>query len=371
MTVNQFPGKLALQQRVLPAYRAPFFDALAEACAGGLSVFAGQALPDENIPPANELKVAQFFPTVNRHFLSVQSPLYRCYQPGIIRWLELWQPDGLIVEANPRYPSTPQAVRWMHARCKPVLGWGLGAPPLTGRWASWRLRAREKFLHTLDGVIAYSQRGAEEYRQAGFPEQRVFVAPNATASRPAYPLPERPSEFYGAPKLLFVGRLQARKRIDQLFSACARLPEVLRPQLRIVGDGPERESLDQLKNEIYPQAEFRGALYGEALAEEFRWADLFVLPGTGGLAVQQAMSYGLPVIVAQGDGTQVDLVRPENGWLTPNDDDAALNAALEEALSNAARLRRLGAESYRIVREEINLERMVGAFVDALKISLV
>jgi glycosyltransferase involved in cell wall biosynthesis len=366
MIVSQFPGKLALQQRVLPAYRAPFFNALAEACGGGLSVFAGQAQPDENISPAHELQAAQYYPTRNWHILGVQSSLYRCYQQGIINWLEEWQPDALIVEANPRYMSTPQAVRWMHARSKPVLGWGLGAPPLSGRWASWRLRAREKFLRTLDGMIAYSQRGAEEYCRIGFPAERVFVAPNAIAPRPTLPLPERLPEFYGAPKLLFVGRLQARKRIDQLFYACALLPAALRPRLHIVGDGPERASLERLAEGFYPRTKFKGALYGEALAEEFRWADLFVLPGTGGLAVQQAMAYGLPVIVAQGDGTQGDLVRPENGWQTPSYDISALHAALEEALADPARLRLMGSESYRIVCEEINLERMVGAFVEAL-----
>ena len=36
-------------QRVLPAYRAAFFDALAAECAGGLSVFAGQPRPEEMI----------------------------------------------------------------------------------------------------------------------------------------------------------------------------------------------------------------------------------------------------------------------------------------------------------------------------------
>jgi glycosyltransferase involved in cell wall biosynthesis len=91
-----------------------------------------------------------------------------------------------------------------------------------------------------------------------------------------------------------------------------------------------------------------------------------VLPGTGGLAVQEAMAHGLPVIVAQGDGTQTDLVRPENGWLIPPDDLQALEAVLGEAFSDPARLRRMGAESYRIVAEEVNLEAMVGIFVQAL-----
>jgi len=366
MNQNQFNGKLALQQRVLPAYRATFFDLLAEAFTGGLSVFAGQPQSDENISTAQELRVAQLVLTKNKHFFRVQSPFYRCYQSGIIRWLERWQPDALIVEANPRYLSTPSAIRWMHARGKPVLGWGLGAPQVIGRLASWRLRAREKFLHSLDGIIAYSQRGAEEYRQAGIPVERVFVAPNASAPRPQYPLPERPREFAGKPRLLFVGRLQERKRIDILLQACSALPQGLQPELRIIGDGPARAGFEHLAQEIYPAAQFNGAHYGAELKADFIWADLFVLPGTGGLAVQQAMAFGLPVIVAEGDGTQGDLVRSENGWQVPDNDVDALRAALIEAISDAPRLRRMGAESYRLVVAEINLERMVGEFVNAL-----
>ena len=135
----------------------------------------------------------------------------------------------------------------------------------------------------------------------------------------------------------------------------------------IVGDGPERETLQTLAADVYPQAVFTGSLYGEALAERFRSADLFVLPGTGGLAVQQAMSYGLPVIAAEADGTQADLVRPDNGWQLPPNDINALSKALDEALSDLYRLRDMGAESYRIVAEEINLENMVNVFVKALK----
>ncbi len=95
-------------------------------------------------------------------------------------------------------------------------------------------------------------------------------------------------------------------------------------------------------------------------------ADLFVLPGTGGLAVQQAMSFGLPVIVAQGDGTQDDLVRPSNGWTIPPNDLAALQSSLNTALDDVISLRKKGAESYRIVSQEINLERMVSVFMQAI-----
>jgi len=363
---DNFPGRLALQQRVLPAYRAPLFDLLAQRCAGGLSVFAGQPQADEQIASADRLQIAQLVEARNRHLFGVGSSFYQCWQPGIIAWLEAWQPHALIVEANPRYRSTPAAVHWMHARGRPVLGWGLGAPALHGPLVGWRRQARLKFLGMLDGVIAYSQRGAEEYRSAGFPAGRVFVASNAAAPRPVSPPPARPSSYATRPVVLFVGRLQARKRLDNLLQACAALPVELQPRLQIVGDGPARPELEALAQNTYPLAEFTGPRYGAELEATFAEADLFVLPGTGGLAVQQAMSFGLPVVVAEGDGTQDDLVRPGNGWRIPANDLGALKAALQEALADAGRLRSFGAESYRIVAEEANLERMVQVFIEAL-----
>jgi glycosyltransferase involved in cell wall biosynthesis len=135
----------------------------------------------------------------------------------------------------------------------------------------------------------------------------------------------------------------------------------------IVGDGPDRARLEALAVKIYPQTVFTGALYGADLAEEFISADLFVLPGTGGLAIQQAMSYGLPVIAAEADGTQADLVRPGNGWQISPNDLQALHSSLAMALANLESLRRMGAESYRIVSEEVNLETMVAVFLQALE----
>lgn len=367
-----FPGRLGLQQRVLPAYRAAFFDALAAACAGGLGVFAGRPLPIEAIEPAAGLETAQLTLANNRHFSHPGSPLYLCWQPDILRWLEEWQPQALIVEANPRYRSTPAAVRWMHARQRPVIAWGLGAVPVgtAGGWKRllnrYRLWGRRRFLFQFDALIAYSEQGAAQYRALGFPAGRVFVAPNAVAPRPTAPPPARPSAFSSAPRVLFVGRLQARKRVDLLLQACAALPPELRARLTIVGDGPELPHLQSLAAQIYPTAEFTGGLHGAALEAYFAAADVFVLPGSGGLAVQQAMAHALPVIVAEADGTQSSLLRPETGWQLPPGDLAGLTHTLQTALSDAARLRRMGAEAYRVAAEEVNIERMVEVFVEAL-----
>lgn len=53
--------------------------------------------------------------------------------------------------------------------------------------------------------------------------------------------------------------------------------------------------------------------------------------------------------------------------LPPGDEDALIRV-LEKALSDPARLRRMGVESYRIVAEEINLENMVQVFVRAVEL---
>ena len=355
--MKRFPGRLAVQQRVLPGYRAPFFDLLASACDGGMSLFTGSPRPGEGITTAKQLQIANYRLGKNLHFFS--GPFYLCYQLGLLNWLQHWNPDALIVEANPRYLSTPSAIRWMHERKRPVIGWGLGSPPV----CELRKQRRASFIHQFDAMIAYSQRGADEYATLGFPREKIFIAHNSVSAPPSF-VPDHRLLTIDRFTILFVGRLQARKRIDSLLRACAQLNS--RPRLVIVGDGPERDALQVLAKEIYPGAEFIGAKHGEELKPYFLEADLFVLPGTGGLAVQEAMSYGLPVIVAQGDGTQDDLVRKENGWQVPPGDFDALVAVMKDALSDVARLRKMGEESYRIVKEEINIEKMVETFVTVL-----
>jgi glycosyltransferase involved in cell wall biosynthesis len=291
-----------------------------------------------------------------------------CWQSGFIRWLDVWQPQVLIVESNPRYLSTPAAIRWMHRRGGKVIGWGLGAPQPKGALAGLKRRLWGGFIRQFDALIAYSSAGAQQYIALGAPPERVFTASNAVAHQPAQPPPKRAEQFDPAGALiLFVGRLQARKRIDLLLAACAGLPESLRPRLWVVGDGPARAELQVAAQSVYPSAQFFGARRGAELDALFAQADVFVLPGTGGLAVQQAMSFALPVVVAEGDGTQADLVRPGNGWQVPPGDEAALRQTLQQALSDAPRLRQMGLESYRIVRDEINLEQMVRVFVRAVE----
>src|SRR5690349_13978298 len=220
--MNRFHGKLALQQRVLPLYRAPFLDLLASACEGGMSLFTGLPRPAESITTTSKLQVANYRPGKNIHLF--KGNLYLCYQLGLIDWLKNWNPEVLIVEANPRYLSTPSAVKWMHGRGRPVIGWGLGSPSHFQSKGGDRFQKRRRFsfISQFDAMIAYSQRGAQEYAALGFPRERIFVAYNSVSAAPD-PIPNPRPGVVDHFTILFVGRLQARKRIDMLLRACAQL----------------------------------------------------------------------------------------------------------------------------------------------------
>jgi glycosyltransferase involved in cell wall biosynthesis len=361
------PARVGLEQRVLPMYRAAFFESLARALPGTLSVFAGAPAPGEGIPQAAELHAARWTRAVNHRLGAGRFSFL--WQSGWREWIEAADPEILILEANPRYLTNGRLMRWMKARGRPVIGWTLGPA-----------RAGKTFLmlpyyRQYSALVVYSGSGAGAFRELGISREKVFVAPNAVESGTAEKLQARPgarSEARKAlaldpsPVLLSVGRLQPRKRIEHLLRACSRIGNPC--QLLIVGDGPDRARLERIAAEVFPAARFTGDLRGEALGRCFLAADLFVMPGTGGLALQEAMLYGKPVVAAEADGSQRDLIREgENGWLIPPGDEPALQRVLGAALADTRRLERMGMASRKIVRETATMEKMIDGFLKAIR----
>ena len=361
-----FDGRVALQDLVLPLYRRPIYELLATRIERGLGVFTGISSDNQGVVMSEGLEVAEHVTPANRHFGSGKFELV--WQPGLRQWLESFQPDAVIAAANPRTLSTNFGRRWAQKRGIPVLGWGLGTLMLAQGGEGLRRFGRKRFYSRFDGLIAYSSAAKEQYADYGFPSERIYVVHNAATPRPKHPAPQRPDSFGERPRILFVGRLYEGKRLDLLFEAVSQMPASTRPSIEVVGDGPGTEAIKQQAESMLPgEVVFRGSLYGDELADAFKAADLFVLPGLGGLAIQEAMSWALPVISAEGDGTQFDLVREHNGWLMNPGEVSSLRDCLDDAFSDCARLRRFGLEGYRIVDEELNLEQMIHEFVVALR----
>jgi glycosyltransferase involved in cell wall biosynthesis len=79
------------------------------------------------------------------------------------------------------------------------------------------------------------------------------------------------------------------------------------------------------------------------------------------------MAHALPVIVAQGDGTQRDLVNPDTGWLVEPGSMQSLQSALQSAVSQPNRLREKGRASHEFVAQHANIDAMAQVFTQALQ----
>ena len=97
--------------------------------------------------------------------------------------------------------------------------------------------------------------------------------------------------------------------------------------------------------------------------------DVFLLTGMGGLAVNEAMAYGLPIISTVADGTIVDLLfEGKNGYyLYEIPDFDNIYEVCKKTLQNSkTQLWEMGNLSRQIVTEKAPLSNMVNKFEKAI-----
>jgi glycosyltransferase involved in cell wall biosynthesis len=123
------------------------------------------------------------------------------------------------------------------------------------------------------------------------------------------------------PVFLYVGRIAVEKNLEAMLSL--KLPG----SLALVGDGPARERLERR----FPHAHFLGARFGEALAQAFAGADVFVFPSltdTFGVVMLEAMASGLPVAAFPAPGP-LDVIGASGAGVLSEDLREACLAALK------------------------------------------
>lgn len=123
--------------------------------------------------------------------------------------------------------------------------------------------------------------------------------------------------------MLYVGRLAAEKNVTlalRAFQAARRLRPLTR--MVVVGDGPLRARLER----DFPAAEFVGSQHGQALAEHYASADLFLFPSqseTFGNVTLEALASGLAVVAVDLAAAAQHIDSGHSGLLVPPDDEEA------------------------------------------------
>ena len=177
-------------------------------------------------------------------------------------------------------------------------------------------------------------------------------------------------------KILFVGRHIERKGIRYLIEAAKYLPRD-QFEIRIVGVGDLTEELKKQAASMPPESAeiiFTGKLSPEALADEYRSANVFTLPAivdskgdTEGLGVVliEAMELGLPVVASNVGGIPDVVVDGVSGLLVPEKDPEALANAFKKLASDAGLVKELLAGAQKHIAACFSWDKIIERQVQA------
>jgi glycosyltransferase involved in cell wall biosynthesis len=184
-------------------------------------------------------------------------------------------------------------------------------------------------LHSRATVTAPSQWLLDFYAERGFFKgQKMTVVPNALMPRAtSHEQQAIGHEPRATRRFLYVGQIESYKGINLMLAALSRLPDDMRWQLDIVGDG---SMMPLLRRQRDQHISLRGKLPPEDVARTYANATVLIVPSlceeNAPMVIAEAAREGLPCVAASLGGIPEMVKDGENGLLfKPGDvDDLAL-----------------------------------------------
>jgi glycosyltransferase involved in cell wall biosynthesis len=353
-------------------YRIPVFAALDELTRGHLHVIysaevtpdrlqrkIGGLLGDRSIGLKGELGMG------TKDCLFANSSLQVVYQRGILTAIRHTRPDVIIGDGFGffQWPIFALIYRIVH-RTPLVICYERTFH--TERKAQWyRTLYRKAVVRWVDAMACSGSMSAAYAQWLGMPAERITLGHMVADSEGLQKAVEALSgedrralrHRWGAPELVFLmaARLVELKGVNYLLTAWQQGERTWgkKAALVIVGDGPERERLEnQVITAGLKSVWFEGAVDYDQMAAYYAAADAFIIPtleDNWSLVVPEAMACGLPILCSKYNGCWPELVQEGNGWvfdpLDPQDTLRVLNSCLERK----AELPEMGQESRAII----------------------
>ena len=252
----------------------------------------------------------------------------------------------------------------------PVLGGYHGRLVFHGhRYSGRRVAdmARDRLMRRADCLLMYGDEEVAAMVRRGNDPSKIVIAPNTIHVA-------NHQDFSGQEKtsLLFVGRLQERKRLDLALQAFARLQGRIDDRIgfEIVGEGEPEGQLRRLVEGlgIAQKVTFHGRIVdNDALASLFSRAIAYVSPGPVGLGVLHSFAFGVPVVTLRTGrhGPEFhNLAHGENALIA--NDDTEFESVLQRLCVEPGLARHLGGNAYRHYVDRRTLAHMVAGFRAAI-----
>lgn len=199
-------------------------------------------------------------------------------------------------------------------------------------------------LGKCDANIFYMEK-SKEFWHNSIDLNKVFVAINTTQVSPIIIEPDKKST------ILFVGTLYKGKGVDKLLETYSNLIDKTDNPLPlvIVGDGPERQLLEQFvkAHKLENKVNFCGAIFDESVLKDYySHALISVSPNQAGLSVPKSMGYGVPYATRKDaitGGEIYHITDNVNGFMYEKDED--LLDILLEACENPQKYIEMGKKA--------------------------
>lgn len=367
--------KIIVLLPTLPNYRKEFFNSLSAHLASKdieLEIFHGST-KKRDIQDIDNKEFKTFFFDTTEHSLK---GFTLTVLKGLKQRIAQSNPDGVVVLFNPANVSLVNVLLYCLKKDIPYAIWSCGwiRPNINGLLS----KARESFLNYFErracAHIAYHSARKRVLERKGIPASSVFIAQNTIDTETimnSYDLEEvNKSRFNGGLKVLYVGGLIKGKYLEEAMSVVDDLvSDNYQISFTIIGGGSIIENLKSYRDSLKSKNAIHiiGPKYGDELKPYFLESDVFLLPGSGGLAINEAMTYGLPIISTDGDGSGFDLVE-DNGYLLH---EVGNKTEIKTALSAFAGLPRerklkMSEKSLAIIKTKATNTLMVKHFMEAI-----
>lgn len=284
-------------------------------------------------------------------------------------WTAVMRAGVTVLDLNPRSLSAWLLLGLRKLAGRKTLLWG-HLHPKAGQGAR-SARLRRWMRAQAHGFLSYTYADAGTAREE-LPGQPVWVAANALYSREEteHEL-QQPANGAERSAFIYVGRLERMKKVHLAIHAfdivAAEAPDAL---LYIVGDGTEHARLKELA--AATGAPDRITFFGwqssfEILSPLYRQAVSALSPGAAGLAINQSMVFGLPIITSidERHGPEIELA--DSGavvWHKTDDVDDLAQRMLEALASRDSLPRRDYIER---IRDTYSAEAMAHGIDEALR----
>ncbi|MCZ2101064.1 MAG: N-acetyl-alpha-D-glucosaminyl L-malate synthase BshA [Chitinophagales bacterium] len=150
--------------------------------------------------------------------------------------------------------------------------------------------------------------------------------------------------------LVHISNFRKVKRVQDVINVFAQVAPKIQSKLLLIGDGPERNYMEELCRSYGLCGEIRFLGKQEAVEELLAIADLFILPSENesfGLAALEAMACEVPVISSNAGGIPEVNIDGETGYMCEIGDVNGMAARCIELLSDPDKLQAFGKNAYK------------------------